>query len=192
MTLTASEPDAPLIASRPLAAGEGWSFTEFVCSAGPQDRPFEERHESYSIAAVIAGQFAYRGDRGAGYLVPGALLTGNSGRCFRCAHEHGVGDLLREPEGFSEELAAEAAAAITGRTKFAFDAPSLPPSDAALPIVAGFQARVRRSARFRSRRRPTLVDAGTRCRRPRGTRRQGGEAPNARETQRVAAAIQCD
>ena len=186
ITLTASDADAPLISSRPLAAGDGWSFTEFVCRAGPQDRPFEERHESYSIAAVIAGQFAYRGDRGAGYLVPGALLTGNSGRCFRCAHEHGVGDRCVSLS-FSEELTAEAAAAIAGRTTFAFDAPSLPPSDAALPIVAGFQAFA--AAPDPGRAEDLLWSTLERVVGGLAGRGDRAVAPNARETQRVAAAI---
>ena len=133
-----SDVSACLLDSRSLAAGEGWSLTEFVCRAGPEDRPFEERHDGFSVAAVLDGQFAYRSERGAAYLAPGALLTGNSGACFRCAHEHGFGDRCVSLN-FSAELAGEAAAAV-GRSRFAFEASSLPPSDATLPIVARFAA----------------------------------------------------
>ncbi len=128
-----------LIAMTPLAAGDGWSLNQFLCRAGPRDRPFEERHGAFSIAAVLSGQFSYRGARGAVYLVPGALLTGNAGCCFCCAHEHGVGDRCVSLN-FSEELVGEAAAAISGTAAFAFKTPSLPPSSASLPIVARFQA----------------------------------------------------
>jgi AraC family transcriptional regulator len=129
----------PLLSERRLAAGEGWSLTEFICRAGPDDRPFEERHEAFSVAAVLSGQFAYRGDNGGAYLAPGALLTGNSGRCFRCAHEHGAGDRCVSLS-FSGEMAGEVAAAVAGRAAFAFERASAPPSDATAPIVARFAA----------------------------------------------------
>ena len=41
------------MASRTLARGDGWSVSEHICSAGPQDRPFEELHEHVIIAAVV-------------------------------------------------------------------------------------------------------------------------------------------
>jgi AraC family transcriptional regulator len=175
-----------LISMRPLAAGEGWALSEFLCRAGPRDRQFEERHGSFTVAAVLAGQFSYRGERGGSYLSPGALLTGNSGRCFSCAHEHGVGDHCVSLS-FSEELAGEAAAAISGRAAFAFDTPSLPPSDGSLPIVARFQA-------FAAGVDP---DGGedlmwsTLARVVAGTAGRGGKAvaPNGRETRQVTAAI---
>lgn len=74
------------------AAGNGWSVQEVTCNAGPRDRAFEERHETVSIAAVLAGTFQYRSEQGAALLAPGALLLGNHGQCFECRHEHGIGD----------------------------------------------------------------------------------------------------
>ena len=68
--------DPPLLTARTLASGEGWTLSEFLCRAGPDNRPFEERHDGFSLAAVISGQFVYRGDGGVAHLVPGALLTG--------------------------------------------------------------------------------------------------------------------
>ena len=128
-------------AKRTLAAGEGWSLNEIVCRAGPSDRPFEERHNGFSVSAVVGGHFTYRSDAGHGLLYPGALLLGNNGSCFECGHAHGIGDRcisLNVCEEQFSEVAAAAAAASTGR--FRFSAPSLPPSPKALPIVAQMEA----------------------------------------------------
>ena len=73
------------LAKRTLAAGDGWSVHEVVCRAGPSDRPFEERHEGFSVSAVIEGSFTYRSEAGRGLLYPGALLLGNSGRVSNAA-----------------------------------------------------------------------------------------------------------
>ena len=57
-------------AKRTLAAGDGWSVHEVVCRAGPSDRPFEERHDGFSVSAVLEGAFTYRSDAGHGLLYP--------------------------------------------------------------------------------------------------------------------------
>lgn len=77
-----------------LAGGAGWRVADVICTAGPGDRPFEERHGEFTIAMVVAGSFRYRGENnGAGELMtPGSLLLGHSGHCFECGHEHGAGD----------------------------------------------------------------------------------------------------
>ena len=97
---------------RTIAAGDGWSVGEFVCDAGPGDRPFEERHQGFTIAATLAGSFSYRGESGEATLFPGALLLGNSGECYACGHAHSRGDrcisLSLAPEAFAE-IAASAA-----------------------------------------------------------------------------------
>jgi AraC family transcriptional regulator len=122
-----------------LAAGDGWSVHEVICRAGPSDRPFEERHDGFSVSAVIEGSFTYRSHTGHGLLYPGALLLGNNGWCFECGHAHGIGDrcisLNVHEEQFSEIAAA---AALTSR--FRFSAPSLPPSPKALPVIAHMEA----------------------------------------------------
>src|SRR5689334_1559958 len=59
---------------RALAAGEGWIVHEIICRAGQSDRPFEERHDGFSVSAVIEGSFTYRSDAGRGLLYPGTLL----------------------------------------------------------------------------------------------------------------------
>src|SRR5260370_4491560 len=69
---------ASALVARPLRQGQGWSIGEYLCTAGPDDRPFEERREEFSIAAVIEGAFTYRADTGTAVLHPGAFLFANS------------------------------------------------------------------------------------------------------------------
>ena len=80
------------IATNILARGNGWSVSDVVCTAGPQDRPFEEQHDSVLIAAVIEGSFQYRTAQGSEVMAPGSLLLDNYGQYFECGHEHGTGD----------------------------------------------------------------------------------------------------
>lgn len=63
-----------------------------ICTCGPADHPFEERHRLTSISLVLEGVFTYRGDRGTALLSPGSVLLGNASRPFECAHHHGEGD----------------------------------------------------------------------------------------------------
>lgn len=123
---------SPSPSLRVLAAGTGWRVGEFVCRAGPGDKPFEERHEHVSISAVVEGTFRYRTSAGAALLYPGAFMLGNAGTCFECGHEHGTGDrcigLQFEPWLF-EEIAATAA----GAARFRFPIPMLPAVSATAP-----------------------------------------------------------
>jgi len=80
------------IATKILADGSDWRVGDVVCSAGPQDRPFEEQHGSILIAVVIEGSFQYRSAAGSEVLSPGSLLLDNYGHYFECAHDHGTGD----------------------------------------------------------------------------------------------------
>jgi AraC-like DNA-binding protein len=99
--------------SRVIAGGDGWGVADVVCTSGPQDRPFEERHDAFAIAVVAAGTFHYRGDGGSELMTPGSLMLGSAGQCFECGHEHGAGDrcvsFWFEPEYF-ERIAADAGA----------------------------------------------------------------------------------
>jgi AraC family transcriptional regulator len=99
-----------------IAATSEWRLTDYRCTAGPDDAPFEEEHEGVTIAAVVDGQFRYRSDAGAVNLVPGAVLLGNARACYCCDHEHGVGDrcvvLSLRPDYFAE--IAHAAAQDSG------------------------------------------------------------------------------
>ena len=135
---TPTPPDDATL-KRALAAGDGWSVQEIVCCAGPSDRPFEERHDGFSVSAVLEGAFTYRSDAGHGLLYPGALLLGNNGHCFECGHEHGIGDRCISLN-VREDQFGEIAAARTSTSRFRFSAPSMPPSAKTLPVVAHMEA----------------------------------------------------
>jgi len=83
---------AGAIEPRVLASGDGWSVADVVCTCGPRDRPFEERHTRYAIAIVLAGSFEYRSPFGRAVMTPGSLMLGNHDQPYECRHEHGDGD----------------------------------------------------------------------------------------------------
>ena len=118
---------------RIIASGDGWTVTDVVCTCGPETRPYEERHSSYSIAVVLAGSFQYRSAVGRALMTPGSLLLGNRDQCFECGHEHGDGDrcvsFWYAPDDF-ERLAADAGA------RAGFTAPRLPALRDLSPFVA--------------------------------------------------------
>jgi AraC family transcriptional regulator len=66
------------LTSRLLACDTGWRVEDVVCTSGPHDRPFEERHDGVCIAAVTHGTFRYRSTLGSAVLAPGALLLGKN------------------------------------------------------------------------------------------------------------------
>jgi AraC-like DNA-binding protein len=67
-------------------------FAEYRCTAGPNDRPFEEHHHGYSVSYVRKGAFGYR-VRGRRFdLVTGAVLIGVPGDTYVCTHDHVFGD----------------------------------------------------------------------------------------------------
>jgi AraC-like DNA-binding protein len=84
---------------------------EYTCSFGPEDRPFEEQHTSFTIGIVYEGTFQYRTGRTTMTMTPGSVMLGNVGQTFTCSHEHGRGDrcvsLSFGPETL-EEIAREA------------------------------------------------------------------------------------
>lgn len=121
-------------AARVLAHGAGWSVADVVCTAGPQDRQFEEQHRNVCIAVVAAGSFQYRSHAGRALLAQGSLLLGNAGQTYECGHEHAKGDrcisFLYAPEHF--ELVTADAGAGTAE----FRVPALPPMRAMSLAVA--------------------------------------------------------
>src|SRR5215471_20124449 len=125
--------------ARPLFEAPEWSVGEYVCTAGPNDRPFEERHEQASIAAVIEGSFRYRGDTGTAVLHPGAFLFGNSGTCYECGHDHSAGDRCIAFH-FSPAHFAEVAASIAGSGQFRFPTSMLPVMPKLLPWLVRIEA----------------------------------------------------
>jgi AraC-like DNA-binding protein len=121
--------DSRTPASQTLAVGDGWAVSDVVCTAGPQDRPFEEQHSRTSIAIVLSGTFQYRSAAGRSMMTPGSWLLGNPGDCFTCGHEHGIGDRcvsFSYTSDFFESVADDAR----------FTVPRLPPVRALAPLVA--------------------------------------------------------
>ncbi len=179
-------PPDETLATRALAAGDGWSVHEVLCRAGPSDRPFEERHDGFSVSVVIEGSFTYRSDAGHGLLYPGALLLGNNGSCFECGHAHGIGDRCISLN-VREEQFSEIAAAAAATSRFRFSAPSLPPSPRTLPVIAHMEALSCAPSSLRSeelalRIIERVIAAMT-------GDRQAPAAPTGRETRRVVEAI---
>jgi AraC family transcriptional regulator len=171
---------------RSLAAGDGWSVHEVVCRAGPSDRPFEERHEGFSVSAVVEGAFTYRSDAGQGLLYPGALLLGNNGWCFECGHSHGIGDRCISLN-VREDLFGEIAAVAASTSRFVFSAPSLPPSPKALPVVALMEALSLRTPALR--REELVLGLIERVVAAMADQKPIAAAPAAREARRVVEAI---
>jgi AraC family transcriptional regulator len=99
------------MASRVLARGDGWGVADVLCTSGPGDHAFEERHAIHSIAIVLGGSFQYRSALGPSVMTPGSLMLGNPGQYFECGHEHAAGDRCVSfwfaPEYF-ERVAADA------------------------------------------------------------------------------------
>ena len=127
----AREAPTPPITGRLLGQGEGWRASEFICRAGPADPAFEERHEDFAIAAVLAGSLGYRAHAGRALLHPGAFLLGNAGGCYECGHDHGVGDRCASLQ-LSPALFEEIATSVTSGARFRFAHAMLP----ALPVTA--------------------------------------------------------
>jgi AraC family transcriptional regulator len=64
------------------------SVLHYRCTAGPDDRPFVERHEAWSVSYVQRGSFGYC-CHGVDYeLVPGSVLAGYAGDEYLCSHDH--------------------------------------------------------------------------------------------------------
>jgi AraC family transcriptional regulator len=122
-----------------LASGPGWRVEDVICSAGPHDRPFEERHDLVCVAVVTRGTFQYRTPDGRATLAPGAFMLGNPGACFECGHEHGVGDRCLSFH-FDPEFFEEVVAAVPGARHLTFATPRIPPSETLLPVVAAAAA----------------------------------------------------
>jgi AraC-like DNA-binding protein len=170
-----------------LAAGPGWRVDDVVCTAGPHDRPFEERHDTFCIAAVMEGSFRYCTTQGSALLAPGALLLGNHLHCFECGHEHSVGDRCLSFH-FTPEFFEGVLAAVPGARQLAFPVPRLPPLPSLIPIIAAAEAARQASDAAEMEERALqlagsvtsgLVDA-----------KKVPAAPRRRDQRRIAAALQ--
>jgi len=68
--------------ARVIAQGEDWHALDVLCTAGPEDRAYEEVHDQSSVSVVLAGTFHYRAVDGAALMTSGSVLLGERGRCF--------------------------------------------------------------------------------------------------------------
>jgi AraC family transcriptional regulator len=68
------------------------SVIDYRCEAGPEDAPFAEVHNSFSIAYVRKGAFGCRARGRSFELVAGSILVGHPGDEYICTHEHQGGD----------------------------------------------------------------------------------------------------
>jgi len=118
-----------------LASGPGWRVSDIVCTAGPNDRAFEEEHPHHCIAIVRSGSFRYRSTQGSAVLAPGSLLLGNRGACFECGHEHAAGDRCLAFQ-FEPAYLEGIIAAVPGARRADFAQAHLPP----LPALANLLA----------------------------------------------------
>ena len=168
---------------RELAAGEGWRAVDIVCTSGPQDRPFEERHLAASVSLVVAGNFVYRSQRGRSLLSPGTLLLGSEGDAFECSHQHGEGDRcvsFQFDTALFERLAYDA-----GAREARFGCDRLPPLRTLAPLCVRARAAVERHEWLEE---VALELAGAAL----GTARQGdpaGTAPSASDQHRIARVV---
>jgi AraC family transcriptional regulator len=130
---------------RELAGDGRWDVSDVLCTNGPRDRSFEERHSRVRIIIVAAGSFQCRVDKGRELMTPGSLLLGNLDQCFECGHEHGTGDrclsFSYSPEYF-EALVAGAGA------RPHFPQHRLPPLRDLSPLVARAYSGLAHPSRF--------------------------------------------
>jgi len=122
-----------------LACGLGWQVSDVICTAGAGDRPFEEQHRSFCVAAVTRGTFRYRTRQGTAMLAPGATLLGNPGACYECGHEHGAGDRCLSFH-FAPAYMERVVADVPGARRLGFAGPRLPPLPALAPLLAQAEA----------------------------------------------------
>ena len=135
LTRRAEHGTGGMASARMIASGDGWTVADVICTSGPQDRLFEERHARYSIAMVVAGSFEYKTPRGHALMTPGSLMLGNEGQCYECGHQHAAGDrcvsFWYAPEYF-ERLASDSGA----RGRLGFRNARLPAVAVVSPLVA--------------------------------------------------------
>lgn len=74
-----------------LESAAGLRVIDYRCAAGPQDAPFTEVFDGFSLSYVACGSFGCT-TRGKHYeLVAGSFLVGRPGDAYQCSHEHHEG-----------------------------------------------------------------------------------------------------
>lgn len=69
---------------------ESISVVDYRCDAGPDDRPFVELHQHYSLSYVRKGSFGCRLRGKSHELVAGSIMVGHPGDEYTCTHDHHV------------------------------------------------------------------------------------------------------
>lgn len=129
--------EMPLTTVRTLAATDRVQVQDVVCRASASDRPYEEQHGRFVVAAVLGGSFRYRSTLGDETLVPGSILLGNPDQIYRCSHEYCTGDRCLS-FGLAPELVASVAEDLG--VDAGFRRVSLPPGEVSVGVIA--EARV--------------------------------------------------
>jgi AraC-like DNA-binding protein len=80
------------MASTRVFCGNSISVIDYRCEVRPDDAPFVEVHDSFSIAYVRKGTFGCRARGRSFELVTGSILVGHPGDEYICTHEHLGGD----------------------------------------------------------------------------------------------------
>ncbi len=78
--------------SHPVFRSQTISVIDHRCPAGPDDAPFVEVHDSFSVSYVRKGNFGCRARGRSFELVAGSILIGHPGDEYVCTHEHAGGD----------------------------------------------------------------------------------------------------
>jgi AraC family transcriptional regulator len=167
-----------------LASGPGWRVSDIVCTAGPDDRTFEEEHPQHCIAVVRSGSFRYRSTQGSAVLAPGSLLLGNRGACFECGHEHAAGDRCLAFQ-FEPAYLEGIVAAVPGARRTGFARAHLPP----LPALAGLVAAAEIAADDPERLGETALRLAGAVASLLSGARPGVETPGARDQRRITRAL---
>jgi AraC-like DNA-binding protein len=96
-----------------LLQSDSMSVYDYRCTAGPDSKPFVERHHRHSVAYVRKGSFGCT-KRGQSFeLVAGSILVGHPGDEYVCTHDHHIcGD-----ECLSFALAPELVDRIGGKAE---------------------------------------------------------------------------
>lgn len=71
----------------PLVRGD-ISVIDYRCDAGPNDPPFPEQHQFFSLSYVRAGSFGCRARGRSHELIAGSVMVGYPGDEFICTHDH--------------------------------------------------------------------------------------------------------
>jgi AraC-like DNA-binding protein len=80
------------MAATSVFRSESISVIDYRCEAGPEDAPFVEVHDSFSISYVRSGTFGCHARGRSFELVAGSILVGHPGDEYICTHEHAAGD----------------------------------------------------------------------------------------------------